>query len=146
MLLFKPANFRRGYTLSPSPPPDVSSSRHARQSLQRPMDLSILRQPSTSTKSPVSYTWYSDHPDFGCTVRWQHLLSSPVGICFSPLSSGMDFTIRRPRVRRQTSGIFSRLAIPLRRRSLVVGEDSRQSLNSSVPGNHKNSYVLPRRQ
>jgi hypothetical protein len=50
------------------------------------------------------------------------------------LRDRMDSPVHRPRLRRQTTRILQRLAIPLRRRPLVVGQDQRKGLIDTAMG------------
>jgi hypothetical protein len=96
------------------------------------MDRAILLQPPEPHKPPLPHPGHPNHHALGGSFSRQHLRPPPLAIRSRPLSPRMDSPIHRPRLRRQAPGILQRLAFPLRRRPLVVGENPRQSLEWCV--------------
>jgi len=105
---------------------------HARQPDQRAVDRAILQQSPASHQSCVPHLWHSYHSGLSGSRSRRILLPSLVDLRGGTVRAGMDPPVRRPCVRRQAPGIFQRLAIPFRRRPLVVGEDQRKSLRTFV--------------
>ncbi len=101
---------------------------NARQPHQRTMGRTIRDQPSAPGQSPLPHFRHSHNFALSCSRRRGLLLSSPVALRSRSFRARMDSPIRRPRLRTQAARILQRLAIPLRRRPLVVGQDQRQSL------------------
>src|ERR1700677_2537664 len=116
------------------------SSRHARQPHQLPVDRAILFQPSEPHKPRLPHSWHSYHPAFPAAFHCQHLSPSLMALRDRPLHCRLDLSIRRPCLRRQSSGVLPRLAILICRRPLVVGENPWQSIGrmQRFP-----QYILP---
>ena len=101
---------------------------HARRTHQRAVDRAILEQSPTPHQPPLSHVRHSHHSAFGRSLCRQLLLPSALAVRAGIVRDRMDSPVHRPCRRRQTAGILQRLAIPIRRRALVVGENQRQSL------------------
>lgn len=107
---------------------------HARQPHQRTVDRAILPQPPASREPALPHLWNPHHSGFPSRVRSRILLPSLVVCSPRAFRLGMDPPICRSRLRRQAPRILQRLAIPVRRRPLVVGQNQRACLNFSVEG------------
>src|SRR5271167_1264830 len=79
----------------------------------------------------MPYLGDTGHSGFARLVPSQHFHSPVVALCACAFPGGMDAPIHRSRVRTQRARVFSRLAFPVCRRALVVGEDSRQGVRIS---------------
>ena len=101
---------------------------HAGQPHQRAVDLPIFLQPSESREPPLPYPGHPNHCALDRGFSSQRLRPWPVALRSRPFSARMASPIHRPCLRRQASGILQRLALSVRRRPLVVGQDPGQSL------------------
>jgi hypothetical protein len=109
-------------------------STHARQPHQRAVGRAIFRKPPASNQPPVPHLRHSHDSYLSCSIRRGLLFSSSVALRAGSIRHRLDSSVHWPRLRRQAAGVFQRLAIPLRRSPLVVGQNKRQSLSQNAGG------------
>jgi hypothetical protein len=114
----------------PIPVQPMYDPRNVGQPHQRAMGRAICDQPSAPSQPDLPHAGDPHHSSFAPSLSGQHFRSPILALCCRPVRTGMDPPIHRPRLRRQTAGVLSRLALSLRRRALVVGENQRQSLRT----------------
>ena len=107
-----------------------------------------ISQYASSHRNPVNRACHTlgipTHPSLHPAFRSRHFLPPVVAVRGGAISARMDLPIYRPCVRRQAAGVLPGLALPVRRRPLVVGKNSRQSLicHSLLPLPHR--FSTPR--
>src|SRR5262245_3289214 len=108
------------------------SCTHVRRTHLRAMDRAVLHQPSTSGKPFVSHLRNPADTGVAGPFGAQHFHQRPVALGGRTVRGWMDPAVRRPRLRAQSAGVLTRLAISICRRALVVGQDQRSGLSQLV--------------
>src|SRR5579864_558326 len=95
---------------------------HARQPILGRLDRAVLQQSPASCQPCLSYDWHSADRALAALLSRDRLRAPGVADRRRTVRDWMDLPVRRPRLRRQASGVFLRLALSAGGNPLVGGK------------------------